>query len=183
MSTPSAVKRHEHSVCCEAADPLRLSELVTGGIVVQDAQPLEVDPTVDETRGKVVEIPRFGLGQPDPAQCLLLCGEQLRGCRQSPVVQGLESAPDRSGGCERQLLADYLKHQRAPQVGRPIVEEGVGVERGVGVHQRGHPWIRRAQHRPALGPPVGAQLGRSLATSADRFSSPLSTTIGTRRSR
>jgi hypothetical protein len=72
-------------------------------------------------------------------------------------VHCLEPARDRSGGRERELLADHLRHQRAPQVGSPVVEEGVGVELGVRVHERRHPRVRRAQHRPAIGPPIGAQ--------------------------
>ena len=67
------------------------------------------------------------------------------GGRQPAALQRVEPAEDRGGGGERELLPDHLQHERSPQVARQSVEEAVGVEPRLRLHQRRHPGIRRAQ--------------------------------------
>ena len=95
--------------------------------------------------------------------------EQLGRCGQPAAVQRIEPGQDRRGGCQRELLADHLDHERTPQVARQAVEQAVGIQRGVGVDEHRHPRIRRAQHargRPPSGPAPPAHRGRSRTTSA-----------------
>src|SRR4051794_6125588 len=76
----------EHAVGGEPAHALDLGERVAGGVIVQAAEPREVEPPIDETLGEVVEIDRLGAGEPDPEQGALVDGEQLLRRRQPAAL-------------------------------------------------------------------------------------------------
>ena len=98
-------------------------------------------------------------------------------------MQRLEPRQDRRGGRERELLADHLDHQRAPQVARQAVRAGCR-DRARGRRRRARPCADRpraaARGRPPSDRPPRSR-GRSRTTSAGGLSSRSPRKRGCRR--
>ena len=108
---------------------------------MEGSQPLEIEPAVFEPGGEVVEVDGLRPREADPTERFGIRTEQLRRCRQAAAVQRLEPGQDRGCGRPRELLTDHLEHECAPEVARPGLQQVVGVEAGVALHECCHSGI------------------------------------------
>ena len=77
--------------------PLTWVSSLAGGVVVERLELLEVEPSVQQSRGEVVQVDGLRSREAHAAQRLRVDGEQLHRSRQPAALHRVEPAEDRGG--------------------------------------------------------------------------------------